>query len=238
MTSALKPALVLLLIALVPAATSIGQEAGREKIRPGTIRGASPEILAAISAGRQLRNRGEHEAALAALEDALQKARAAGDKSGQAWAMNNIASVYRYDATAKRSAELSRRAADLYEQTRVFALAGGDKHNAAYATLYLGVLALEQGEAKQASKLLEVALPLFQEVDDPYYSARSYVYLGRAAISQKEPVKALSYFEQALPMYREAELWDQAAVVTREMAAVYEQLARPAPNAAKPPDND
>jgi uncharacterized protein HemY len=146
--------------------------------------------------------------------------------------MSNIASVYRYQASQKTAPEFAQRAADLYEQARVYALAGGDKHNAAYATLYLGVLALQKGEAPQAAKLLEVALPLFKEVDDPSYTARTYVYLGRAAVGQKKSVEALGYFEQALPKYREVKLWDQAAAVTREMAAVYEQLARPPQNAA------
>jgi tetratricopeptide (TPR) repeat protein len=205
----------------------------KERLPPGMIRGPSQEILTMVNEARGMRNRGERNAALAVLEDALQEARTAGDKSGEAWTMNNIASVYRYEASEKKAPEYAQRAAVLYEQARVFALAGGDKHNAAYSTLYLGAIALQKGEAQEAAKLLEVALPLFAEVDDPYYTGRTLVYLGRAALSRNDPVKALGHFEQALPKYREVELWDQAAAVLREMASVYEQLGRAAENPAK-----
>jgi tetratricopeptide (TPR) repeat protein len=209
----------------------------KTKLPPGLIRGPSKEILALVIRGRTLRNQGDRNTALAIFEDALQKAREAQDRSGEAWAMNNIASVYRYEGTDQRAQEHSQRATALYDQARVFALANGDKHNAAYATLYLGVLAEQRGEIDQATTLSETALPLFKEVDDPYYVARTYTFLGQTALTQrKDPLKAIELFEQALPGFREVEMWHEAAAVVRDMFLAYERLARGRAQPAKAKD--
>jgi len=239
--SSLQRAILLALVvtvALLTSATAQEAKPAKEPLRPGLIRGPSAEIAQLVDRGRGLRNQGDRNAALAVFEDALQKARAAGDKPGEAWAMNNIASVYRYEGTDKRAAEYFQRATALYEQARAFAVLNKDTHNTAYATLYLGVLAEQRGEVDQAIKLLETALPLFKEVDDPYYAARTCVFLGNAVLRHKhDPEKALSYFEQALPLFREVARWSDAAAVIPEMQAAYEQLARKATQPPRPKDD-
>jgi tetratricopeptide (TPR) repeat protein len=228
--------LLLAILAAIAAPRADGQEP-KPKLPPGLIRGPSQEILAMCIQGRGLRNRGDRDAALAIFEEALQKARDRGDRSGEAWAMNNIASVYRYEGTDKKAAEHSQRATALYDQARIFAIQIGDKHNEAYATLYLGVLAAQRNEIEQAMTLYEKALPLFKEVEDPYYVARTCVFMGQATLHQKkQPMEALPFFEQALPNFREVEKWDEAAVALREIMTAYAQLAgapAPQPNANK-----
>jgi len=211
-------------------AVAFGQET-KPKLPPGLIRGPSQEILTMCIQGRGLRNRGDRDAALAIFEEALQKARDKGDRSGEAWAMNNIASVYRYEGNDQKAAEHSQRATALYDQARIFSIQVGDKHNEAYATLYLGALAAQRDEIEQAMKLYEAALPLFQEVEDPYYVGRTYTLMGQTTLRQKkQPRESLPFFEQALPNFREVEKWDEAAAVLREIMAAYGQLAgAPAP---------
>jgi tetratricopeptide (TPR) repeat protein len=140
--------------------------------------------------------------------------------------MNNIASVYRYEGNDQKAAEHWQRATALYDQARVFSIQIGDKHNEAYATLYLGALAVQRGEIEQAMRLYETALPLFKEVEDPYYVARTYTLMGETTLRQKkQPREALPLFEQALPNFREVEKWDEAAAVLRDILAAYGQLA-------------
>src|SRR5215475_10171784 len=176
---------LLALLAVIAVPRADAQEP-KPKLPPGLIRGPSQEILAMCIQGRGLRNRGDRDSALAIFEEALQKARDKGDRSGEAWAMNNIASVYRYEGTDKKAAEHSQRANALYDQARVFSMQIGDKHNEAYATLYLGVLAAQREEIEQAMKLYEAALPLFKEVEDFYYVARTNVFMGQATLHQKK----------------------------------------------------
>jgi tetratricopeptide (TPR) repeat protein len=204
-----------------------GAEDPKPRLPPGLIRGPSREILDIVIKGRILRNQGQREAALAVFEDALQQGRAAGDKSGQAWAMNNIASVYRYEGTDKKALDLSQKATELYERALAYSREIGDKHNEAYATLYLGVLADQRDEVERAFTFYEAALPLFQAVDDPYYVARTYVFLGKATRDKrKQPEQALALFEKALPNFRAVESWDEAVGAIREMLTAYQQLAR------------
>jgi tetratricopeptide (TPR) repeat protein len=233
------PRVAPLLIVLLAAITvpPVNSQEPKPKLPPGLIRGPSQEILAMCIQGRGLRNRGDRDAALAIFEEALQKARDKGDRSGEAWAMNNIASVYRYEGKDQKAAEHSQRATALYDQARIFSIQIGDKHNEAYATLYLGVLAAQREEVEQAMKLYETALPLFKEVEDPYYVARTFAFMGQATLHQKKlPMEALPFFEQALPNFREVEKWDEAAVVLREIMTAYATLAGappPQPNANK-----
>src|SRR5947199_6761795 len=95
---------MIVLLAAIAAPRADAQEA-KPKLPPGLIRGPSQEILAMCIQGRGLRNRGDRDAALAIFEEALQKAREKGDRSGEAWAMNNIASVYRYEGKDQKATE-------------------------------------------------------------------------------------------------------------------------------------
>src|SRR5438309_1681807 len=76
----------------------LAQEAKPERLPPGMIRGPSQEVLDIAVKGRTLRNQGDFGGARTAFDEALKIARATNDRSGEAWAINNIASTYRYEA--------------------------------------------------------------------------------------------------------------------------------------------
>ena len=212
---------------------AVAEDIKSAKLPPGMIRGPSAEVLSACLEGRGLRNQGNYDGARTSFDKALALAREKKDRSGEGWALSNIASTYRYEAglitiSAKPSPQmpLVEKAAYFYEQARKIARESEDHYNEAYATLYLGVLAAGQGNADKAMKLYEETLPLFKAVDDNYYQARTFTFMGLTALHvQGKPDKALPYFEQALPHFREAEVWHEAAAALREMDAAYDRLA-------------
>src|SRR5262245_35327568 len=81
----------------------------------------SAEVRGAVAKGRSLRNAGDNAGARAAFDAALKQARETKDTAGEALALNNLASVYRYEAglaliTANQTppAEVVAKSIDLY----------------------------------------------------------------------------------------------------------------------------
>ena len=188
---------------------------------PGRIAGPSDEVTAICIAGRDLRNQGKFDAALAEFDKALQKARFTQDHSGEAWSLSNIATVYRYRAQnePKKAAEFLKTAADQYSQAANIARKNSDKFNEAYATLYLGALAAMRKDTAEAERHYAIALPLFRAVNDRYYLGRTYAYQARAALLRSEPKQAIELFEKALPLLVEVRVFDEATQVTEELKA-------------------
>jgi tetratricopeptide (TPR) repeat protein len=192
----------------------------------------SAEVAAAVAVGRNLRNSGNEEGALKAFDAALTKAREIRDRAGEAMALNNLASVYRYragvskvSADQKPNADLVARSADLYEQALKSAQIAGNKPEMAYAELYLGVLAAGRGDSEQAFKRFKAALTAYKAIDDRYYVARTFMFMGATSLHrQQQPEAALEYFEQALPMFRDSKQWEEAQWVLRDMSVAYQQL--------------
>ena len=192
----------------------------------------SAEVMAVVVKGRALRNAGDLDGGRAAFEDALAKARAAKDVAGESLALNNVASIYRYQAgltsiapNQSPPADLIGKSADLYAQAVKAARAVGDKFDEGYATLYLGVLAAGKGNADQAFKHYDDALTIFKALDDRYYTARTFMFMGSTTLYHRKQAEAsLKHFEQALPLFRDAKYWNEAQWVVRDMDVAYEQL--------------
>src|SRR5262245_42356405 len=141
------------------------------------------EVAAVIAKGRALRNAGDLNGGRAAFDDALAKARAAKDVAGEALALNNVATIYRYQEGLQRMVanqnppvDLIDKSADLYGKARTAARASGNKFDEAYATFYLGVLAAGKGDADQAFKHYDDAQTIFKALDDRYYIARTFMF--------------------------------------------------------------
>lgn len=204
----------------------VGKQQDAAEARP------SAEIAAAVGVGRRLRNGGNDAAALKAFEDALAKARLTKDQAGEALALNNLASVYRYQAglnvikaNQKPAADLVDKAARHYEQALAAAKAAGDRFDAAYAQLYLGVLATGRGDSDGAFRRYDEAYAAFKLLDDRYYLARTQWLRGATELYRRQrPEAGLKHFEQALPLYREIQNWPEAQRVLLDMAAAYDQL--------------
>ena len=190
------------------------------------------EVVAAVARGRDLRNAGDFAGGRAAFDEALAKARATKDVAGEALALNNIASVFRYEAgltliTANQNpaADVMDKSAELYEQALRAARAAGDKTDEAYATLYLGVLAAGRGDPDKAFKCYFEALETYKALDNRYYIARTLMFMGSTTLYRRQKAEAsLKYFESALPMFRDVKYWHEAQSVIEDMNVAYEQL--------------
>jgi tetratricopeptide (TPR) repeat protein len=191
-----------------------------------------PEIVAGVEAARGLRNAGNDAQALQTLDKALSLSRQAKDQAGEALALNNLASVYRYQAglnviTTNQNppAELIEKSAELYQQALTAARASGSKFNMGYAELYLGVLEAGRNDTDKAFKHYETAVAVFKESDNRYYLARTYLSMGATMLHRRrQPEAALKYYEQALPLFRETKIWNEAQWVIGDMTAAYEVL--------------
>jgi tetratricopeptide (TPR) repeat protein len=228
---------VLLLWLLLLATISnrvVAQEAKPARLPPGLIRGPSQQVLDMAVRGRTLRNQGDFEAARQAFDEALALARAINDKSGETWAISNLATTYRYQAgltnisaNLAMDVVLADKAIDLYKEALAIAQENKDKYNEAYATLYLGVLAAGRGETDRAFKHYDAAMQLYKAVDDRYYIGRTYVFMGATALYiKRDPQDAIPFFEKALPELRESEMWHEAQAVAKDLFVAYGALSR------------
>lgn len=109
------------------------------------IRGPSQQVLDIAVKGRTLRNQGDFDGARQAFEEALAHARATNDKSGEAWAISNVATTYRYQAglteiSANSSVDvkLADKAIDLYKEALSIAQTNKDKYNGSLHDALLG----------------------------------------------------------------------------------------------------
>jgi tetratricopeptide (TPR) repeat protein len=228
----------LLLLSLLSLVASprliVGQDAKPARLPPGLIRGPSQPVLDLCVKGRMLRNEGEFDNARQAFDEALTFARTNNDKSGEAWAISNVATVYRYQAglttiSANPAVDvvLADKAIDLYKEAVAIAQQNKDKYNEAYATLYLGVLVAARGETDRAFKHYDAALALFKDVEDRYYVGRTFVFMGATTLYiKREPQEAIPFFEKALPELRESEMWHEAQAVAKDLFVAYGALSR------------
>jgi tetratricopeptide (TPR) repeat protein len=205
---------------------------GIDTPQPAASPAPSSDVAALVAKGRMLRNSGDLMGGKAAFEDALAKARSLKDLSGEAAALNNLASVYRYDAgldkiTANQNPplDLIDKATTHYEQALRAAGQAGNKTDEAYATLYLGVLAAGRGSPDKAFPYYVDALEKYKKLQDTYYQARTLMFMGATTLYHRhQPEASLKYFEQALPMFREVSYWHEAQWVINEMQVAYTQL--------------
>src|SRR6478736_1008049 len=146
-----------LLLAAFLLSMKLSQVAGVDTPPPATSPKPSPQVVLLVAKGRKLRNAGDFVGGRTAFDDALATARSTRDPAGESLALNNIASIYRYEAglakiTANQNPplDLIDKSTDLYEQALRAARKARDKTDEAYATLYLGVLAAGRGDPDKA----------------------------------------------------------------------------------------
>jgi tetratricopeptide (TPR) repeat protein len=192
----------------------------------------SPEVAELVAKGRKLRNAGDFVGGRTAFDEALAKGRSIKDSAGESLALNNIASIYRYEAglakiTANQNPplDLIDKSTDVYEQALRAARKARDKTDEAYATLYLGVLAAGRGDPDRAFNYYFDALEMYKALGDAYYHARTLMFMGTTTLYHRQrPDASLKYFEQALPLFREVNYWHEAQWVISDMNVAYSQL--------------
>ncbi len=198
-------------------------------IPPGRLRGSSDQVMRIIVRGRVLRNDGKYDAALVEFEKALETARFTKDRPGESWSLSNIATVYRYRAEkeAGEAEDLIKKSAEHYERAANIARENADKHNEAYATLYLGALAAMRKDPAEALRRYAVALPLFEAEGDRYYVGRTYAYQARAYLEQRRFDQGMALYEKSLTCLREVRMFNEVTEILGEMQAAYEKFMQP-----------
>jgi tetratricopeptide (TPR) repeat protein len=230
---AIRVGLLIVVAAWCASTAAAGQEAHPAKgqpadIPPGKIRGPSDQVSEIIVRGRLLRNCGKYDPALAEFEKALETAQLIKDRPGEAWSLSNIATVYRYRAEkVADNSDLIKTSADHYEKAANIARENADKHNEAYATLYLGVLAAMRKEPAEALKRYAVAMPLFEAEGDRYYVGRTYAYQARALLEQRLFDKGMESYEKSLSCLREARMFNEVTEILGEMQVAYKKFMQP-----------
>ncbi|OLB80424.1 MAG: hypothetical protein AUI14_06710 [Actinobacteria bacterium 13_2_20CM_2_71_6] len=126
---------------------------------------------------------------------ALSICREIGDRSGEAWTLNELGSIRNMTGDHLQATRLQEQALTIFREL-------GDRNGETYALLELGALLLNS-DHPQAARLLEQALTISREIGNRRGEARALNELG----TQREPTgdypQARGLLEQALTISRE-----------------------------------
>ncbi|GDY32888.1 ATP-binding protein [Gandjariella thermophila] len=141
---------------------------------------------------------------------AVRAAVAAGDRYGEAWALNNLAHA--------GPAEYRRSDQELHYLTRALTIRReiNDRHGLGWTQAALGYVARDRGEFERAIEYFTAALPLFLELDDRHGQAQMLAALGEAHLRLSRLDVALPYLEQAVETARDLDgSWIQGYTLVR-----------------------
>ncbi|WP_345021304.1 tetratricopeptide repeat protein, partial [Actinomadura keratinilytica] len=127
----------------------------------------------------------------------------AGDRLGQANALECLGDIARLRGEYGEAAEYHQRALRLYEST-------GNRHGQAHALQGLGHVAWFQGEYGEAAEYHRQALRLYESTGNRHGQAHALQGLGHAARLRGEYGEAAEYHRQALRLY---ESWTAPAIL-------------------------
>jgi tetratricopeptide (TPR) repeat protein len=134
--------------------------------------------------------------ALALDETALAAARAAGDRAGEATALNLLGGVYRRLARHRAAQDLHEQALQLHREL-------GDQAGVAAALHGLGVAAWRTGRYLDGRDLLERAVLTFREIGDRIGEGHALYVLGNAELKLGRYAESVEHQEQAVRVNRE-----------------------------------
>ncbi|HEV2344851.1 MAG TPA: tetratricopeptide repeat protein, partial [Actinocrinis sp.] len=140
---------------------------------------------------------GDHHAARAHFEHALEGHQRTGDRDGEARALARLGLVHERLGDYRAAAEHMGRALESYR-------AGGDRHGEGAQLINLGALRRRLGDREQAARGLRRAAEIFVELGDPRLEGYA---LGNLAVVESEAgrhAEALAYLERALELCRRA----------------------------------
>lgn len=174
----------------------------RELLQRGLELNCVPE-LAGIhrTMARSYAREGLPQLALPCDERALRLYQAAGDRNGQATALNAIGWQYAHLGEYERALPLCRQALELHDEI-------GDRHGAASTCDSLGLILRHLGRYAEAVSCYQRSIDLFEEVGDRYEMADTIANLGDT--------------------YAEISRADQAEAAWRKSAGMLEELGVPA----------
>jgi len=157
----------------------------------------APHVLAWLNELGGLRYvLGDMPAAIAALERALQVARAHGHRAGEAGCLGNLGLAYAALGEARRAIEF-------YEQALTIDREIGDRRGEGQDLGNLGNAYARLGEARRAIEFYEQALAIAREIGDRQVEGNTLGGLGLAYAALGETRRAIEFHEQALAIARE-----------------------------------
>ena len=142
-----------------------------------------------------LGTRGHWDQAATLHQTALAAARHAGDRSGQAGALNQLGILDHLVGDYPAAAESQRRALALFGEA-------GDRPGQAYALIHLGIVQRLTGDYQAAAASQEQALALIGEAADQPGQANAFNQLGLAQQLSGDYRAASTSLHQALAIYR------------------------------------
>jgi len=155
--------------------------------------------------------------AIAKYEESLQMSQAAGDRSGEARALNSIGLVHNSLGEKPKAFEYYNRALSIRR-------AIGDRSGEATTLNNLGRVHDSLGEPQKALDYYDHALPLLRAVGERSVEATTLNNIGAVYNSLGEKRKALEYFNQALLIRRALQNHSGEATILNNMGAVYDDL--------------
>jgi tetratricopeptide (TPR) repeat protein/transcriptional regulator with XRE-family HTH domain len=152
-------------------------------------------IAIATAIGGFLRARGHWDQAMAQYQAALSAARRAGDRAGEAGALDELGLLHQLTAEYATATATLAEAAALYQQL-------GDRPGEAYALNHLGLVQQELGEYQAAAASHRQALALARDAADLLAEAVSLANLGMVQQRTGEYEPAAADYERALALFR------------------------------------
>lgn len=146
--------------------------------------------------GRGYWNQGKTDEAEPALAKARELFAAGGDKSGEAAALNSLATV----VSDRDDARLGR---NMYEESLAASTSIGDRRGMSSALNNLGILLKDRGELDEARKTHERSLALRREIADRNWIAISLNNIGVVLFEQDQFREAARYYQESLALARE-----------------------------------
>jgi tetratricopeptide (TPR) repeat protein/transcriptional regulator with XRE-family HTH domain len=173
-------------------------------------------IAIATAMGGFLRSRGHWDQAAAQYQTALSAARRAGDRPGQAGALDELGLLQQLTGDYPAATGTLAEAVGLYQDL-------GDKPGQAYALNHLGLVQQETGDYQDAVASHEQALALACAAGDPLAEAVSLTDLALVQQLMGDFGSAAAGYQRALTLFRAiGSVFDEADVLC-ELGGVYRQ---------------
>jgi len=190
------------------AAHTLSLQACRDLADPARIARASLE-LGAVS--QQI---GRHEAALPLAEDAAAIYRSAGDRRGEAEALDQI-------GMAHQRAARSREALAYFNEARILFRGTADAHGVASTVSHAGIACWQLGRYPEAMAYLNDALSGYREVGDRRGEAKTLNNLGRMQLYCGYHRDALDGYQKSLEIFTEIGGSQNQAILYHNIGSVY-----------------
>ncbi|NEP85933.1 MAG: tetratricopeptide repeat protein, partial [Okeania sp. SIO2C2] len=143
-----------------------------------------------------------------------------GNRSGEAYALNNIGLVY-------HSTSQPQKALEYYEQALPVMQEVGNRSGEATTLNNIGELYRNIGQPQKALEYYQKALPVMQEVGNRSGEAYALNNIGLVYHSTSQPQKALEYYEQALPVMQEVGNRSGEATTLNNIGELYRNIGQP-----------